>query len=113
MSVPTAGDLLVNEGMPYNETVTVELEDASASDTGWAAELKIARLGTVVLTLTEGSGVDTTPANGSVSVAITLTAAQTAAFDWERAEYRLDLIKDSVPVIRVLQQRVIVTRDVA
>lgn len=30
MSVPTAGDLLVNEGMPYNETVTVELEDASA-----------------------------------------------------------------------------------
>ncbi len=108
----TNASLLIDEGVPYNETCTVYLDDAAASDTGWSARLKIARMGTAVLTLTEGVGVTTTPHDGSIVVDIAITAAQTAAFDWERADYQLDLLRNDAVVLRPLQDQVLVTRDV-
>lgn len=112
MSGTDAQQLLVEEGVPYAENCTVFIDEADAADTDWSARLIIVRNGTTILTLTEGSGVVTTPGDGRVTIAITLSASQTGAFNWPKADYQLDVLKAGVVAVRALKDKLVVDRDV-
>jgi hypothetical protein len=108
----SAGDLTVEEGVPYAETATITIAGVTAATTGYTSVIVIARNGVEVLRLTEGSGLTTTAGTDQVSIVIQMTAAQTAAFTFARADYQLDLLLSGSVVIRVLHASVLVERDV-
>jgi len=106
------GIITVQEGVPYSETSTVAIDGVTGATTGYTSRLKVAYLGDLVLTLTEGSGLTTSVSTDLVTTLIQVTAVQTAALEHKRYDYQLDILLNGSVVLRTLQDALLVTQDI-
>lgn len=104
--------IYAQEGVPYRERCSVAIDGVTPSSVGYTAAMRIAEKGELIVALSEGSGLTTTPIADAVQIDIELTAAQTALLEGRTYDYALDLILDGEVELRPLRGKLVIEQDV-
>lgn len=104
--------ILAQEGVPYRERCTITIPGVTALTTGYSAAMVIASGGVLVLALSEGDGLTTTPDVDQVFIDIELTAVQMAELNLRSYDFSLDLLLNDVVEMRPLRGRFVAEQDV-
>lgn len=112
----TAGiyDIIIEKGATWNPIITWQNNDGTAIDlTGYSARLQVREpvtASTTLISLTSGSGI--TLGGTAGTIALLLSATDTAALSFEKGVYDLELVSGGGIVYRLLQGRVNVSSEV-
>lgn len=118
MSRAAKADFIIEQGATFTRTLTYKTKATNLPIdlTGWNARMKIKVKSVdvaVILSLTMGSGL-TIPNPTDGKIYITITSVQTAAFDFNKAVYDLEIYDTSSPVVvkRLLKGKFTLDREV-
>jgi hypothetical protein len=107
-------DLVVEQGADWTTKFTWHDSSGSAVDlTNYSARLKARPTkgsGTVLVNLTDGGGITLGGAAGTITLAV--TAATTAAYDFLRAYYDLELVDAGGIVTRLIEGFLTLSKEV-
>lgn len=110
---PGTYDITAWQGADYDKTFTVTQGGTALNWTGYTARMQVreaADATATLLSLTSGSGI--TLGGTAGTVAITITAAQSAAIPSGAYAYDLELVSSGLQVTRLLQGAFIVSGNV-
>lgn len=96
----------IEQGATFSRTLTWKDGSGNPIDlTGYTAKLELKDVkGNVIITLTTNTGGGITLGGSAGTIAVTMTATQTAAFNFSAAHYDLKLTaSDGVTVTRLLE----------
>ncbi len=105
-------DIVIEEGADFSMTLTwLDNAGAAVDITGYTARMKVKEAvgGTLIQSLTDGSGITLGGTAGTVVIA--MTAVQTAGYDFDWGVYDLELVTGGV-VTRLVEGAVKFTREV-
>ena len=122
MARAAKADFIIEQGATFTRTLTYKTKATSSTPsvaidlTGWSARMKIKVKSVdtaVILSLTMGSGL-TIPNPSDGKIYITISSVQTAAFDFNKAVYDLEIYDTSSPVVvkRLLKGKFTLDREV-
>lgn len=101
----------IEQGADFTRTFTwKDSAGALINLTGYTARMKIKTGATTIVSLTEVSGITLGGAAGTIVVAI--NAAATAAYTFSKAVYDLELVSGGGVVTRLLEGKVLLSREV-
>lgn len=106
-------DIEIEQGATFARTLDVKKNSVLLDLSGWDARMQVrpdAASSTVLLSLVVGSGL--TLNGGAGQIVIEISAAQTAALAFELAHHDLEIVDGGGQVVRLLQGKVTLSKEI-
>lgn len=113
MQEPVELDLTVYQGASWDRTITWKIDGTAVNLTGYTARMQVRRTvdaDATLIALTSGSGITITAGTGTIALA--MTAAQTAALPPGTWVYDLEVVSGGGEVTRLMMGALIVDPEV-